>query len=212
MKDLIARLPKAELHLHIEGSFEPGLLFEIARRNRVALPFDTIEELRKAYKFVNLQEVLDIYYQGMKVLREEEDYFDLTRAYLDRCAADNVTHVEIFFDPQGHTARGVPFGAVVKGCPAAPAQRRPEGFAVVRDGVRLGAGIKGTCAVGVAVDGEAGDGDEEDAGPGQPRVLLDGGEFDVAVADEVGAGEAGEFGKAHELTINGGRLRRECRE
>ena len=115
MKDLIARLPKAELHLHIEGSFEPGLLFEIARRNRVALPFRTVDELRKAYKFANLQEFLDIYYQGMKVLRTEQDYFDLTRAYLDRSAADNVTHVEIFFDPQGHTGRGVPFEVVVKG-------------------------------------------------------------------------------------------------
>lgn len=115
MNDLIARLPKAELHLHIEGSFEPELLFEIARRNRIAIPFDSVDALRSAYKFSNLQEFLDIYYQGMNVLRTEQDYFDLTRAYLDRCAADNVTHVEIFFDPQGHTTRGVPFDAVVKG-------------------------------------------------------------------------------------------------
>ncbi|MEE8454793.1 MAG: adenosine deaminase, partial [Limibaculum sp.] len=79
------------------------------------LPFHTVDELRKAYKFLNLQEFLDIYYQGMNVLRTEEDYFDLTRAYLDRCAGDNVTHVEIFFDPQGHTGRGVPFDVVVKG-------------------------------------------------------------------------------------------------
>jgi adenine deaminase len=115
MKDLIARLPKAELHLHIEGSFEPELLFAIARRNRIEIPFDSVDALKNAYKFSNLQEFLDIYYQGMGVLREEEDYFDLTRAYLDRCAADNVAHVEIFFDPQGHTARGVPFDVVVKG-------------------------------------------------------------------------------------------------
>jgi len=115
MKELIARLPKAELHLHIEGSFEPELLFAIARRNRVELPYRTVDDLRKAYKFSNLQEFLDIYYQGMSVLRTEEDYFDLTRAYLDRCAGDNVTHVEIFFDPQGHTGRGVPFDVVVKG-------------------------------------------------------------------------------------------------
>ena len=115
MNELIARLPKAELHLHIEGSFEPELLFEIARRNRVELPYRTVDELRTAYKFSNLQEFLDIYYQGMGVLLTEEDYFDLTRAYLDRCAADNVTHVEIFFDPQGHTARGVPFDVVVGG-------------------------------------------------------------------------------------------------
>jgi adenosine deaminase len=115
MKDLIARLPKAELHLHIEGSFEPELLFEIARRNRVEIPYSSIDALKTAYKFSNLQEFLDIYYQGMNVLLTEEDYFDLTRAYLDRCAADNVTHVEIFFDPQGHTARGVPFEVVTKG-------------------------------------------------------------------------------------------------
>jgi adenosine deaminase len=115
MKDLIARLPKAELHLHIEGSFEPELLFEIAQRNRIAIPFGSVDELRSAYKFSNLQEFLNIYYQGMNVLRTEQDYFDLTRAYLERCAADNVTHVEIFFDPQGHTARGVPFDVVVKG-------------------------------------------------------------------------------------------------
>jgi adenosine deaminase len=115
MKNLIARLPKAELHLHIEGSFEPELLFEIARRNRVELPFASVDALKVAYKFSNLQEFLDIYYQGMSVLRTEEDYFDLTRAYLDRCVADNVTHVEIFFDPQGHTGRGVPFDVVAKG-------------------------------------------------------------------------------------------------
>ena len=115
MKNLIARLPKAELHLHIEGSFEPELLFEIARRNRVDLPFANVDALKAAYKFSNLQEFLDIYYQGMNVLRTEEDYFDLTRAYLERCAADNVTHVEIFFDPQGHTGRGVPFDVVAKG-------------------------------------------------------------------------------------------------
>jgi adenosine deaminase len=115
MKDLIARLPKAELHLHIEGSFEPELLFKIAQRNRVELPFASVEDLRNAYKFSNLQEFLDIYYQGMNALRTEEDYFDLTRAYLERCRADNVTHVEIFFDPQGHTGRGVPFEVVVKG-------------------------------------------------------------------------------------------------
>ncbi|MHA1527783.1 MAG: adenosine deaminase [Alphaproteobacteria bacterium] len=115
MNDLIARLPKAELHLHIEGSFEPELMFEIARRNRVEIPFKSVEEIRAAYKFSNLQEFLDIYYQGMEVLREEEDYFDLTRAYLDRCKADNVTHVEIFFDPQAHTGRGVPFDTVIKG-------------------------------------------------------------------------------------------------
>ena len=115
MKDLIARLPKAELHLHIEGSFEPELMFEIAQRNKIAIPFASVDEIRAAYRFSNLQEFLDIYYQGMNVLLTEADFFDLTRAYLDRCAADNVTHVEIFFDPQAHTGRGVPFDVVVKG-------------------------------------------------------------------------------------------------
>lgn len=119
MKDLIARLPKAELHLHIEGSFEPELLFAIARRNKVDIAFSSIEELRAAYRFSSLQEFLDIYYQGMNVLREEEDFFDLTRAYLDRVAGDNVVHVEIFFDPQAHTGRGVPFDVVTKGIVAA---------------------------------------------------------------------------------------------
>ncbi len=115
MKDLIARLPKAELHLHIEGSFEPELMFEIAQRNKIAIPFASVDEIRAAYRFSNLQEFLDIYYQGMNVLLTEADFFDLTRAYLDRCAADNVTHVEIFFDPQAHTGRGVPFDVMVKG-------------------------------------------------------------------------------------------------
>lgn len=115
MQNLISRLPKAELHLHIEGSFEPELLFAIAKRNRIDIPFASVEALRAAYKFSNLQEFLDIYYQGMNVLREEEDYYDLTTAYLERCAADSVRHVEIFFDPQGHTGRGVPFATVVNG-------------------------------------------------------------------------------------------------
>lgn len=115
MTELIARLPKAELHLHIEGSFEPELLFAIARRNRIDLPFGSVEDLRAAYRFSNLQEFLDIYYQGMNALREEEDFFDLTSAYLDRVAADNVTHVEMFYDPQGHTGRGIPFEVAVRG-------------------------------------------------------------------------------------------------
>ena len=115
MKELIQRLPKAELHLHIEGTIEPDFMFEKARKNRVEIPYRSVEELRKAYEFNNLQEFLDLYYQGMAVLRDEEDFFDVTRAYLDRCAADNVTHVEIFFDPQGHTTRGVPFEVVTKG-------------------------------------------------------------------------------------------------
>ncbi|SBV31456.1 Adenine deaminase [uncultured Sphingopyxis sp.] len=111
----IAGLPKAELHLHIEGSLEPALMFELAQRNRVAIPFASVEEVRAAYAFSNLQDFLDIYYQGMGVLHREQDFHDLTAAYLALAHADNVRHVEIFFDPQGHTARGVAFGTVVAG-------------------------------------------------------------------------------------------------
>jgi adenosine deaminase len=117
--ELIRRLPKAELHLHIEGSFEPELMMALAERNRITLPFRTLEEARAAYDFSNLQEFLDLYYQGMQVLRTEEDFFDLTWAYLQRAAADNVRHVEMFYDPQAHTARGVAFGAVTDGIAAA---------------------------------------------------------------------------------------------
>ena len=119
MSDLIARLPKAELHCHIEGTFEPELMVAIAARNGIDLPYASVEDLRAAYDFSDLQQFLDLYYQGMNVLRTEEDYFDLTSAYLDRCAADNVVHSEIFFDPQGHTGRGVPFRTVVDGITAA---------------------------------------------------------------------------------------------
>lgn len=110
-----ANAPKAELHLHIEGSFEPELMFEIATRNAVKLPFASVEEIRAAYDFANLQEFLDIYYQGMSVLLFEQDFYDLTWAYLQRAAADNVIHTEIFFDPQGHTERGVAFADAVNG-------------------------------------------------------------------------------------------------
>ena len=108
-------LPKTELHLHIEGSLEPELMFQLAQRNKVDIPFNSVEEVRAAYSFSNLQEFLDIYYQGMSVLLTEEDFFDLTMAYLNRAAADNVKHVEIFFDPQGHTDRGVPFDTAISG-------------------------------------------------------------------------------------------------
>ncbi|MEM7663730.1 MAG: adenosine deaminase [Pseudomonadota bacterium] len=117
--DLIAALPKTELHLHIEGSFEPELMMEIAERNEINLPWATLEEARAAYNFDNLQEFLDLYYKGMEVLRTEDDFYDLTYAYLERVEADNVRHVEIFFDPQAHTTRGVPFGTVADGVLAA---------------------------------------------------------------------------------------------
>lgn len=117
--DLIQRLPKAELHLHIEGSFEPELMMQLAARNKIDLRFKTLEEAKAAYNFSNLQEFLDLYYEGMQVLRTEEDFHDLTWAYLQRAAADNVRHVEMFYDPQAHTARGVPFGVVTEGILAA---------------------------------------------------------------------------------------------
>ncbi len=108
-------LPKVELHLHIEGSLEPELMFALAQRNKIKLPFKSVEEVRKAYNFSNLQDFLDIYYQGMSVLLVEQDFYDLTWAYLEKCAANNVMHTEIFFDPQGHTDRGIKFETVLNG-------------------------------------------------------------------------------------------------
>lgn len=115
MDDLIERLPKCELHIHIEGSLEPELMFALARRNNVKLPYESVAAVRRAYKFGNLQDFLDIYYQGMSVLITERDFYDLAFAYLQRAKADNVRHVEMFFDLQGHTARGVSFPTVING-------------------------------------------------------------------------------------------------
>jgi adenosine deaminase len=111
----IRGLPKAELHLHIEGSLEPEQMFEFGRRNGVSLPFKSVEEVRAAYAFSNLQDFLDIYYQGAGVLRTEEDFRDLALAYFRRVADDGCRHVELFFDPQTHTDRGVPFAVVADG-------------------------------------------------------------------------------------------------
>jgi adenosine deaminase len=124
----IAGLPKAELHLHIEGSLEPEMMFALAQRNGVSLVFESVEAIRAAYGFSNLQDFLDIYYQGMAVLLTEQDFFDLTTAYLDRAATDAVRHVEIFFDPQGHTARGVPMANVVGGIARALAEAEERGI------------------------------------------------------------------------------------
>ncbi|MBS0482263.1 MAG: adenosine deaminase, partial [Proteobacteria bacterium] len=124
--ELIARLPKAELHLHIEGSLEPEMLFALAARNGVKIPFASAAEVRAAYDFSNLQDFLDIYYQGMAVLLTEQDFFDLTWAYLERAAVDAVCHVEIFFDPQGHTQRGVGFETVLNGIERALQQGEAE--------------------------------------------------------------------------------------
>lgn len=112
---IIQGIPKAELHLHIEGSFEPELMFEIAKRNNITLDYDSIDSLKRAYKFNNLQEFLDIYYTGAQVLIHEQDFYDLTWAYLTKVHSQNVVHVEIFFDPQTHTDRGIEFDVVING-------------------------------------------------------------------------------------------------
>ncbi|MEA3390109.1 adenosine deaminase [Sphingobium sp. CCH11-B1] len=113
--NFIAGLPKAELHLHIEGSLEPELMFALARRNGIAIPYASVEDVRAAYAFSNLQDFLDIYYAGADVLRTRQDFHDLAAAYFDRAAADGVLHAEIMFDPQTHTARGIAFDTVVEG-------------------------------------------------------------------------------------------------
>jgi adenosine deaminase len=123
---LIKRLPKCELHIHIEGSLEPELMFALARRNGIRLRYPSVEALRQAYQFRNLQDFLDIYYQGMSVLITEQDFHDLAWAYLERARADNVRHVEMFFDPQGHTSRGVPFSTVIEGLHRAVGDARRE--------------------------------------------------------------------------------------
>lgn len=125
---LLAAMPKAELHMHIEGSLEPEMIFALAERNGVALPYASIEELRHAYAFTDLQSFLDIYYAGASVLLKEEDFYDLAQAYLARAAAENVVHAEIFFDPQTHTARGVPMETVIRGLSRACADARAQGI------------------------------------------------------------------------------------
>jgi adenosine deaminase len=122
----IRGLPKAELHLHIEGSLEPEQMFELARRNKVSLPFKTVEEVRAAYAFSNLQDFLDIYYQGAGVLLTEADFQDLALAYFRRVAADGCRHVELFFDPQTHTDRGLPFKVAIDGLLAGMAQAETQ--------------------------------------------------------------------------------------
>ncbi len=112
---LIERIPKAELHLHIEGTLEPELMMTLAQRNQIDLPYADVEEIRRAYEFSDLQSFLDIYYAGAAVLITEQDFYDLTRAYLERAASDNIRHVEIFFDPQTHTERGIEFSTVING-------------------------------------------------------------------------------------------------
>lgn len=119
MDSFLAALPKVELHVHLEGTLEPDLAFRMAAENGVSLPYEDPDGLRRAYQFDDLQSFLDVYYRVAAVLRRERDFFELTWAYLERCHAENIRHVEIFFDPQTHTDRGVPFGAVVGGITAA---------------------------------------------------------------------------------------------
>ena len=113
--ELIQRMPKAELHVHIEGTFEPELMFAIAQRNQIEIPYKSVEEVKQAYNFHNLQSFLDIYYAGANVLIVEQDFYDLAMAYFEKCAADHVVHTEMFFDPQTHTDRGVAFATVIDG-------------------------------------------------------------------------------------------------
>ncbi|MCH2342060.1 adenosine deaminase [Pseudomonas sp. NPDC047963] len=124
MYDWLNALPKAELHLHLEGSLEPELLFRLAERNKIALPWDNVDALRSAYNFGNLQEFLDLYYAGADVLRTEQDFYDLTWAYLQKCEEQNVVHTETFYDPQTHTDRGIPFEVAMRGISGALADGR----------------------------------------------------------------------------------------
>jgi adenine deaminase len=126
MDEFIRGLPKAELHVHIEGTLEPELAFQLAEKNRVKLPYSSVEELRRAYQFSNLQSFLDIYYAGANVLRDEEDFYLLTQAYLRRAHAQGVVHAEMFFDPQTHTVRGIPLSMVLGGIRGAMLQAERE--------------------------------------------------------------------------------------
>ena len=128
LADKIAHAPKAELHIHIEGSLEPELIFALAKRNNVKLAYDSIDALRAAYAFTDLQSFLDVYYAGASVLLTEQDFYDMTMAYVERALADHVAHTEIFFDPQTHTERGVPIETVVAGIDAALAEGEKRGL------------------------------------------------------------------------------------
>lgn len=126
MEKFIRDLPKAELHLHIEGTLEPELMFELAKRNQIELPFKSVSEVKKAYNFSNLQSFLDLYYRGTQVLQQEQDFYDLTWAYLQKAASQNVRHTEIFFDPQSHTERGISFDTIHTGIYKALQKARSE--------------------------------------------------------------------------------------
>ncbi|MEW4938816.1 adenosine deaminase [Acinetobacter baumannii] len=124
--ELIQALPKAELHVHIEGTFEPELMFAIAQRNQIQIPYKSVEEVKQAYNFHNLQSFLDIYYAGANVLVHEQDFYDLAWAYFEKCAEDRVVHTEMFFDPQTHTDRGIAFATVINGLKRACADAKAK--------------------------------------------------------------------------------------
>ncbi|WP_284084781.1 adenosine deaminase [Acinetobacter nosocomialis] len=124
--ELIQALPKAELHVHIEGTFEPELMFAIAQRNQIQIPYKSVEEVKQAYNFHNLQSFLDIYYAGANVLVHEQDFYDLAWAYFEKCAEDRVVHTEMFFDPQSHTDRGIAFATVINGLKRACADAKTK--------------------------------------------------------------------------------------
>ncbi len=126
MKKFIENLPKIELHLHIEGTLEPEMMFKLAQRNNIQLPYDSVDEIRDAYQFSKLQDFLDIYYQGARVLQTEQDFYDLMWAYLEKVSAQNVRHAEIFFDPQAHTSRGISFATVIHGLTRAKMDAQEE--------------------------------------------------------------------------------------
>lgn len=126
MIELIKRLPKAELHLHIEGSLEPDLMFRLAKKNNIAIPYNSVEDVREAYNFTNLQSFLDIYYAGAKVLITQDDFYDLTWEYVLKCVENNIIHTEIFFDPQTHTSRGIAFKTVITGIKQALADAKEK--------------------------------------------------------------------------------------
>ena len=127
---MISTLPKAELHIHLEGSLEPEMVFALAERNNITLGYPSVDALREAYSFSNLQDFLDIYYAGMQVLRTKDDFHDMAAAYFERAAQDNVKHAEVFFDPQAHTERGVPIADVVEGIVAAAREASQSGLSV----------------------------------------------------------------------------------
>ena len=125
-REFLAGLPKAELHMHLDGAISPAMMFALGQRNQVSLPYSSVEEIEAAYEFTNLQSFLDLLYQGASVLKHEQDFYDLTRDYFLKCKEDNIRHTELSFDPQSHTERGIPFATVITGILRAMDDARTE--------------------------------------------------------------------------------------